>query len=460
VSSVAGDNSDGLTWATAKASVAEGLALATADGDIVYVDSAHSFSSGAAISWDVATANTHIRIISVNRNGSATTGHAGPLAGATETVGVNAANFNIANAGRSQRLFIYGMICVGNSGAGTNNVIIAQTVPASATNTFVQVEFVSCVLKTPGTATSTTFFFGTNSNRPAATFILKDCEISVRNAVGAAKPITFGGAYFFISNLTISYTGASKPLSCFGATPNGGMHVIQISDSDLSGYDASGGAYFDLANGDSALFTLINCKLNSTPAIMTGSWRNSIDSITLINCDSGDTKTVFEYRNRQGTLTENTDNYASNGATMNGTNVSWQIVTTSDCNEQVPFVTPWIHKWGESIASQTQTLEFVHDSATNLDDREIWAEFERVSDANFPLGTLLSIRNSQPFDGTGTDHAAGSATWTLSPAMTNENKQKLSSGSITPAEKSLLRARVLVGVASKTLYLDPSFRIA
>lgn len=460
VSSVSGDNSDGLTWATAKTSIAAGLALATADGDIIYVDSAHNFTSGAAIAWDAATANTHIRIISVNRNGSTGTGHSGWLSGASETVGVNAAVFGIANAARSQRLYVFGVSCIGNNGAGGNFVNIAQTLPAGAANTFVQLEFNSCVLKTPGTSTGIAVNFGTNTNRPSSEIKLTDCEISMRNAAGAAKAIAFGGCNVFIDNLTLSFTGATKPLSCFGGQANCGMGVVHIADSDLSGYDAASGAYFDLTANDGLLFQVADCKLSATPAITAGSWRNSTSSITLINVDSSDTKTVLGCYNRQGTLLATTSIYADDGAVTGGTNVGWQIVTTADANEQVPFVTPWIERWGGSTAAQDQSLEIIHDSATDLNNRNLWAEFEYVSNASFPQGTLLSVRNAEPFDGTAVDWPNSSIAWTGTGGFANPNKQTIASGSITPAEVSLLRTRLFVGVASKTLYLDPTLRIA
>lgn len=174
----------------------------------------------------------------------------------------------------------------------------------------------------------------------------------------------------------------------------------------------------------------------------------------LINVDSGDTKTVFEFRNRAGTLTENQSIYANNGAQMNGTGLSWEIVTTSACNEFEPFVTPWCHAWGDSTSAQNAGFRLIHDSATNLHNRNCWAEVEYVSDASFPKGTLGSTRNAAPFDGSSADLSSDSETWTGTGGFSNANKQKVDLN-FTPAEKSLLRGRLSVGVASKTLYVAP-----
>lgn len=456
VSSVVGDNSDGLTWATAKTSVAAALALAV-DGDTILVDSAHSFNSGSAnIIWNAAS-GASVAIISVNRNGSTTTGYSAWLAGATETVGASTFGFAIAQTG-AQNLYIFGMVFVPSTGNSSAN-IISVCVTAEAVNK--NVVFESCTFSVVSTITTNpSLAFGNTSGSAhvMSNITLRNCTINTKNATTGAG-IGLRNAKIMFSNLTVGYAGANKAAFLFDSF-TGCVPSVDVLDSDLSGYEKSGGAYIDLANFRGGDIRFVNCKLSGTPSLTSGTWQTNAVSITLINTDSADTKTVFDFRNRLGTILAATSIYADDGAEMGGVNVGWQIVTTADCDEFEPFITPWINRWGNSTSAQTQTIEFVHDSATAMHDRNIWAEFERVSDAGFPLGTLLSVRNALPFDGSSSNWAAGAATWTGTGGFSNENKQKLSSGSITPAEKSLLRARVFVGVASKTLYLDPNLRVA
>lgn len=456
VSSVDGNDADnGSTWALAKGTVAGALAIA-GDLDIIFVDSAHNFSATSAnILWDAPTAGFFVAIISVNRNGSTTTGHSGWLAGATETCGTNNFSVLIASA-RAQRLFIYGMSCVTNTGVSNTNQITIGTIAGGDCRVILS----SCTLTTPftGAATSPGLVLGCllSSTSHVGSFIrLLNCTCNLPNTAS----VTSGAIRFSLADkveiigITIAFSGANKPTVLFGGgtTSSGWRCGVSILDSDLSGFNA--GTYFSVANAFTGFVQVTNCKLHATPALVTGTWPRAFE-MTLINTDSGDTKTVFEYRNRLGTIMENASIYANASAQMNGTSLSWEIVTTSACNEAEPFVTPWLHAWGDSTSAQNAGFRLIHDSATNLHNRNCWADIEYASDASFPKGTLGSTRNATPFDGSSADLSSDSETWTGTGGFANPNKQK-ADVNFTPAEKSMLRGRLSVGIASKTLYMAP-----
>lgn len=454
VSSVDGSDVDnGSTWALAKATVAGAMLLCTDPTNTIYVDSAHSFTAGVAISWNSPTAGVAIAIISVDRNGSATTGHNGWLAGATEGVGAANASFGIGMDVDS-RLFVFGMTINGATGNQSGGHI---TLASSADATeFIALEMQSCTLAVNSTNAAAMLFLGAAADAAKLTsrLILRNCSVALRNTTTGAA-ITVRDSIVSWIGTTLSYVGANKPANLFTFTGSI-THNFEILDSDISGYEKSGGFLFDVAALEGSV-RLQNVKLSGTPGLVTGSWRGNYASITLVNADSGDTHDVFEFRNRLGTLTEETSVYANSGAEFDGAGVSWKIVTTASCSEHEPFVTPWLHGPFSGTSAITPSIEFDHDSATALTNRTIWPEFEYLSSLSFPLGTLASGRFSTPFEGTAVDWAAGAATWAGTGGFTNENKQKLT-GSFTPAEKSLLRARVSVGVASKTLYVDPWIR--
>lgn len=455
VSSVAGDNTDGLTWAKAKTSVAAALALATASGDIIYVDSAHVFAPAAAITWDAATADTYVIIISVNRNGSTTTGHSGPLAGAKETVGANAAAFNIALS-RSQKLIVFGCYIEGNNGASTANLV---NIGAGTTGTY-DLTFYDCTFSTPGTAATAEIVIGTTTSS-------RHCRAIFKNPVFIGHSSTNAAAAFiatqcctvFMSGVTVSYAGANKPPIFIRANSTGSAIDLEITNSDLNGYNTTSGAYFSVSNMSAARIVLRSCKTSSTPTITSGTWvTNNVANITSINADSGDTKTVFEFRNRLGTLTESESIYADAGAQIDTTRVSWQIVTTAACNEAEPFITPWSWKRVTSTSAQAVGFRIAHDSATDLHDRNLWPEIEYVSSASFPLGSIQSGRNAAPFEGSAADWTNGSDAWTGIGGFGNQNKQTIEQN-VTPAEACTLGGRLFIGVASKTLYVDPLLRV-
>jgi len=453
VSSVIGNNNanSGATWTLAKATVAGALAIA-ADGDTIYVDSAHSFSTTSTINWDAPSAGIFVRIISVSRNGSTTTGHSGWLAGAAEVGTQFSTQFNVAVT-RAQRLYIYGCD-LGSTGSNTNDVRIAT---AQLLGAHVAVELESCTLRCSGTGSNSEIALGPSAGANTSPHQIKltNCTFIIHNNA-SGNGFRLGYARTDICGGSIQYGGVNKPAVLFnGATqtyPN-----VNIYDMDLSGYEKSGGAIFSVATWYGRA-VLMKCKYSATPSLVTGSWPNNTGELVLINSDSGDTHNVFEYRNRLGTITENGSIYADTGARFDGSGISWEIVTSSSCSENEPFVTPWIMRWADETTSLTASLEVVHDSATNLNSRTAWHSFEYLGNASFPLGSIASGRIATPFEGTGTDWTSSSETWTGTGGFGNPNKQTFSA-TFTPAERSVLRGRLHIGAASKTLYLDPGLRL-
>lgn len=442
-----GGNQD--TYAT----ITGALAAATGTGPhIIYVSHTHAHTATAAIAWDAATAGAKIRIISVNRTTAAW------AAGATESVGASNNEFTIAQAARQQDLFLYGLTVNGGTNNNANCRIRIGVGIAAATSFILSFESCNIKINSAQAGAQITLGIGSGSNRQNPNIRFRNCAFQVKdNATNSA--FILAGLQLEWINTTISYLGANKPTPLFDSSTSTSKELNFI-DSDLSGFNTTSGAYFDLTNFDYAIIRLQNCKLSSTPSVSVNAFPTNISSLTRINADSSDTAHTLYYKTRLGDLESNTANYASDArkyGDSNGSQVSWKITTTASCNEQEPFITPWLFNWAADTSAITPSIEIVHDSATNLTDRDIWSEMEYVSSASFPQGSLDSNRNAQPYDGTTADHAAGSATWTLSPSMSNENKQKLAH-SFTPAEKSTLRARVAVGVASKTLYLDPQIR--
>lgn len=443
-SSVAGDNTTGASWATAKTTLTGALALATASGDIVFVDAAHTESTAsAAVTLDAPTSATAISVISVTRSGTGTA-NTGQAAGASVTVGTNAFSLTIGNA-RIQALYFFGIAFHVNNGASASNFIKLGGAFGG------QFEFESCTFDTPGSSTSVGIAFSTSALSPISKIRLINCTVVAPNVAGAAQ-FNVGFAEVFISNLTLTFS-ATKPTTLFKG--NTAPSDVRIVDSDLSPYNAASSAYVNVATINGGTWLFRNCKLNATPTIVAGTWvGNNTPSVTVINCDSNDTHNIFAYYTRLGTITIDTSVYATSGALFDTANLSWKIVTTAACSKVEPFVTPWLYKWNTSTSSLVASLEINHDNATLMNDLTMWAEFEYLGSATFPNGTMASNRNAAPMDGSGSNWATGALSWTGTGGFTNPNPQKTTK-TFTPAEKSLQAGRLCVGVASKTLYLDP-----
>lgn len=446
------DANDGSTWTLAKQSVAGALAAATGVGPhLIYVDKDSNYSAtSASITWNAATANAQISIISVNRNGSTTTGHSGWYPGARETVASNAFGFTIGST-RSQSLYIYGMNVTGASGtSASNTMLIAPTAGVSATITLDSVS-----LTQQGSSSAATIAFGGTAGSMTYKSYLRaiNCTFSIRSSA-TGSGIELNAAVGEMVGCTFGYGGANKPTSLFTAGSIGASNsgIWTIRDCDLSGFNTSGGSYF-LATNLATRISVINCKLAGSMGWYTGTFGAPGAEILGIVNDSGDTNYKFRFDNLYGGIVEESTYYRSAGAKFDGAGVSWKITTSSSCSEFTPFMTPWIQRWVRDTGSQSVRLELLRGSATAYKDHEVWGEFATMQNSLVPVGTLDSTRNGSPTDTSGSSLSASSEGWSggLSPSS------PLYAGvTKTIAEHSFVRARLGVGIASSVIYLCPA----
>lgn len=449
VSAVDGNNADsGADWANAKQTVAGALAIFVS-GDIIFVDNAGTFNAGANITWTPGAG--YVAIISVNRSG----GDAW-AAGAAENASGNFV-FALANVSGASG-FVYGMTI--GSGSNANNGatrvdLFVTTSINSGSWEFDTCTFLSNTTNTGGTTGRINIgSSGTNSRDIVNTY--RNCTFSMPNSTATGGIIKLGQGIINFYNPTITFAGASKPTVLFA--PASLLAACRVTIvGDLSGFNTTSGFYFDVGAFASGTILLKGVKLSSTPSLVTGTWPANGSSITLRQVDSGDTINAFEYRNRLGTLTEDTATYAGSGASFNGSSVSWLVVTTSSCDEANPFVLPALSIWNTVTSAQTATVEILRDSVTDLTDREVWLELAYPSSASFPTYTVATDRNANPFSGTAVDQPNSAVVWTES--LTNDNEQYVSV-SFTAAEVGLLEGRVVIAKASTTFYVDPKLRVA
>lgn len=454
VSTVSGDNTDGSTWAHAFTTIAGATAVATTDGDIIKIDSAHNETTGAGVTTiTAATTGQRLTFESVDRNGSTTTGDNGRLAGASVT-GANVASVAIAS-GVGAKQYFYGITFKTNAGSNGNNVLTILGAVSAANH---NCTFDTCTFNVQSNQGNISIGSGANAGSIAHNGMFYNCTFVIPNATNR-NGINFSGGIFFFSGLVISYSGASKPPALFAAASGGSYPIVTIVDSDLSTFNTTSGEYFTTATFRGQ-FTLKNCKLSSTPAVTdSGTWSNDSNYINLINVDSGNTKNLYRFQNSLGTLTNNTSVYANDGQTVNSVHGSWQLVTTSLCTKHAPFITPWIWRYWNSTSSTTASFEVNRDNATGLTDDDMWAEFDYVSGTTDTKGTMATTRNARPITGTPSTYSAGAASWTGTGGFTNANPQKMSS-TFTPNQGGMMViGRIQVGVASTTMYIDPNLRL-
>ena len=445
----------GASWADAYTTLTGALAGATGTGPHnIIVDSALAESvAAAAANITAATAGATINIQSVNRGGRTTgTGHDGLLSGASVST-ANTYAINIANT-RSQTLTISGVTFAANGGASaSNNINVATTAAVDAV-----VEMVNCTMTINGTAAAVGVYLGpagSASNVRAARIRMKDCTINGANRT-TGSIIFLQSAEATITGLTTGYSGANKPAQLFAVTSSSDRGSYEITDSDLSGFNTSSGNLVLLTNFTHRL-AFANCKLSPSVGFVTGTWFNSVGSITWVNSDSGDTKVVFRHENQLGTATHDVTYYRTNGAKMYGSGMGLKVVTSATCSESNPFVLPlFFRALSASGSSTTFAVEMLRASAVPT-DRESWLEISYISDSGFPLGTAATSRNATPYTGTGANLTSSSESWAGSLSGGTACKMTVTA---TPSEVSLIRARISYAKPSDTVYVDPCVTIS
>ena len=447
VSSVSGNNTTGLTWALAYTSVASGLA-GSAAGDVLLVDSAHSFTATAAITWTPPTGG--IAIICVTPSGAAGTTAPTPTTGAVEAVGAASAAFLI-NGAAASATYISGMTIKGGSNASASCTVgllaNASTPPVCYLN------MLNCTIDLLSTsAVNVNLGPVPASGSSSQTVRMRRCTY---NCTGSRT-----GFYFAIQNArvdiiapTFSFGGASKPAELISTGGTGMCGSLTIRDGDASGF--AGTAFVLLTtNFENATVVLKNLVKHATPTITTGTWPGGNSSVTVINSDSANTDYVLQYLNSYGTAIVSTSIYKNSGSLFNAEPVSIGIVTSSLCSEYQPFVLPFLNIWDTSTSAETPTLSVAQaNGATNLNDRTAWLTIDAAHSATTTRYDFFTGGNTYPFVGSAVDWPADTgATWT---GITTPNKQLLGlPATVTPARKGRLQPRLFIGAASVTVNVN------
>lgn len=278
-------------------------------------------------------------------------------------------------------------------------------------------------------------------------------EIQFGGTSAALLQIQSGGFTWLGGFVT---AGASTPVSLIGI-PNGSARKVLISGVDFSAINATNLLGMGVGSGHYADdITLIACKLSSATQISAQPAGTNV-VIRVINCSSGTENYKYKSRNYYGDVDHEATLVRTGGASDGTTPLSWKVVTTANARRVQPLYTPWMFLWNDAIGSaKTVTVEILHDSATALKDNEVWLEVLELGSSAAPQATL--VRDASDVLAAGADQTSSAATWTTT-GMGNPNTQKLAV-TFTPQMKGLFRARVAVGKASKTLYVDPLLVVA
>ena len=241
---------------------------------------------------------------------------------------------------------------------------------------------------------------------------------------------------------------------------SGNLKFINIANVDLSevGSGATATSLVDVADGSilgDILFT--RCKIPSAAgfAVTAGTWVGSDKSrVRLHHCSSANKTYDFLESYYEGTIEDEITIVRSGGASDGTTPQSRKMISSANTIENINALqSPPIQSWTNSITEKTFSVECLIDSATNLQNDEVWMEFEYPVDDSSGLGGFT--RDKCAMLGTPADKLAGVGTgnWNTG-GMANPNSFKCAV-TVTPGKPGPITARICLSKPSTTIYYDP-----
>src|SRR5574337_1171684 len=326
------------------------------------------------------------------------------------------------------------IVCVDDGAAPPTAVAITATVTTTgASDMYIHGNLYCCgvtfVCGTAGTRILRLGAYDTTNNQ-----IYQNCSFQFGSGAGAFSRIYLAGHGSSLpadsivwKNCSVSFSSASQAISPYGAA------LIWEGGSVLSGSTALTTALFDGQTfsryGD---IYVRDVDLS-----------NMGESCNLVNLTSLNAQAVFHSCKLPASWS---------GAPSTGLASAGCRISVYNCEYENYLRSNWMAVWIDTTgSSKTVTVDILHDSATALTDAECWIAVSYLGSASTPLGTATSDKPADVLT-TAVAQTSSSATWTTT-GMSNPNKQKLEV-TFTPQQKGFVSARVCIGKASKTVYVD------
>lgn len=418
VYSGAGGAGTGADWANAYTTLAAAL-TGGADGDRFFVAHDHSESTAGAVTWSKGTAASPCQILCVNRAGSVPPVSADLTTGASLAVtGVN----NLTTGGHVS-------LCQGLTISVADGTNAATLILAGTWN------LKTCTLKNLGNSGSG--FIRLSSGGKIS---LDNTTVQFSNA-SQTITVTSGG-FLEWKNTPTAIQGATLPNNLFAASNVG---VAYLEGVDLVALSAK-----TILQTPTGTFNLMlkDCKLPASITRM-GAATSPQPSITLINCDGGDTNYRTEKENYMGAQTIETTIVRTGGASDGTTPIAWKFVSSANAKLTNPFESLPIQIWNDAVgSSKTLTVYGIWGGGAVPNNDDIWIEVEYLGTSGFPLGSVVSSGKADVL-------AANAALATDTSTWGGSTTKFKMTATFTPQEKGYVTVRIKVGAASATLYIDP-----
>lgn len=373
----------GTAWAAPHARL--GNALTTnwvAAGDTVYVDggafgvSPHAETQTTNIVWAsvMGTTASPIRILCVDNQVVLPTTLA-----TTASVTMNGAGLIMQLFTSGAYAYIYGVKFIAQ---GSSSITYIRTNSAVGFNS--SLIYDSCTFDHQCTNANGFFSHVLGAIQQVSNYSeYKNCSF----LTAANNPIAFNGGNVLINGGTFSASG-TVPTPAFVSNPssqaNGGNVVIR--DADLSVYT---GTLYSASVGPSSLTVRYqNCRINGSAVMSPAPGQFGGQSFRLENCDSTNTNYRYFLSLYGGTAQQETTIVRTGGDTDGTTALSWKIVSNANNKTFQPMELDPLVVWNDVTgSSKTLTVEIA--SNATLTNADVWVEIEYPSSASYPLGSGL-----------------------------------------------------------------------
>lgn len=423
-------------WVNALLTTAAAITLSAAGDDFNLASThAESTAGGLTLTFPGTAANPN-RIFSCDTTNA-------PAQGSDLLIGASITTTGTSNFGMLGVIYCYGLKLSAGTATGASFLGLASSGTPVGGQTYQ-----SCSLIIGATSTTSSIAIGSGTASRPQEIRLINTTVSFGNA---AQSIGAQNSRIYWSN-TASAVAGTAPTNLFTSTLTS---VVRCEGVDLSAL-GSGKALVG-ALSSSAMFMFIDCKLGasltvaSTPTVQGGAVTD------LIVSDSSATGYRQERYWYQGTLTTSTAVY--NAASDGVTPISWQVVTTANNKQYMPFECFEIVQWVApgSYSASGGTYVNVTSATAGLTNADVWVEAQVLDNGSFPISDLYSSGPVNQLTA-GSALTSGSA-WT-SPLGGTPSNYRLIVPAFTVAIAGYVRFTVKVGRVSATLYVDPDVVVA
>lgn len=431
-----GDDSDGSTWAKAYVTLEHAL-LHTAAGETIYVSHSHTQTQGATLTLtSPGTAAAPVYIICVDDAAE------NPDTLATGAIIITTGAYAITLTGFA---YYYGISFRCGTGATVTYLYIGYSTSP------VGLVFDTCDFRLLITTSTGRIFLGL-----AAASTLDDLSIKIINSTfqfsNASQGIVPWSGRFIIQDKidSVMVVAGTLPTTLI-LTSGANAGELRFYGCDLSNL-ANAYNLVNVAGAGPYPISIISCKLGASVAVTTGTIPGPGGvTVDLENCDSSDTNNRFAYHRYQGYSIKNT-------AQLYSATYSIGMTTNASSLFTSPLESPKIGIWNTSVGGAlTARIEFIHDSANQLHDDDIWMELRYLGTSGVPLGSMATNKRGWFATPATVHHDTSAVGWTED--LANENKQSLHVH-FTPQEAGYVEARVCLAKVSYTVYVDPKITIS